>query len=165
MKKTIAILLVFCLCIGLCACGGKKEYEDTLIEQLKIGDPLSKAEEVFGAPSSSTNKYMNPPKKMKYTYSNVNIYGLEFEPYVITDESNNVLLYGYFYGSKVHSAAYEDAYKTLKDNFAKLYGEPTHTEKTRSSWNFEDGTYLLVSNLSVMADDYWITIEYCKSNK
>ena len=169
MKKTIAILLAVCLCVGLCACGGSEEkeppqYEDTLIEQLKIGDPISKAEEVFGAPTSSTSKYMNPPKKMKYTYSNVTIYGLEFEPYVVTDESDNVLLYGYFYGSKVHSAAYDKAFGSLKDNFTELYGDAAAVDDSRSSWDFDDGTYLLVTNMSVMADDFWLTIEYRKSN-
>ena len=175
MKKAIAILLALCLCIGMFACGSSEEkestpttepaqYEDTLIEQLKIGDPLSKAEEVFGAPTSSTSKYMNPPKKMKYTYSNVTIYGLEFEPYVVTDESDNVLLYGYFYGSKVHSAAYDKAFDSLKDNFTELYGDAAEIEDRRSSWDFDDGTNLLVSNMSVMVDDFWLTIEYRKPN-
>ena len=177
MKKTIASLLALCLCIGLCACGGIEskdnddvstteptQYEDTLIENLKIGDPLSKAEEIFGAPTSSTSKYMNPPKKMKYTYSKVEIYGLEFEPYVVTDESDNVLLYGYFYGSKTHSAAYDKAFSSLKENFTELYGDATEIEERRSQWNFEDGTNLLVSNMSVMVDDFWISIEYRKTN-
>lgn len=171
MKKTIAILVALCLCVGLCACGSSEEkestptteplqYEDTLIDQLKMSDPLSKAEEVFGAPTFS-EQYPYEPFSMHYKYNDVTIYGLSFTPNVYTGKDGEVLAYAYEYYSKIHSAAYEEAYDKVLNNYIRILGEPDENDRA-NIWYLEDGTQLNINNLVVFTNTYRICIQLKK---
>lgn len=151
MKRTIAFIMVLSLCIGLCACGGGSsntnqqqtiptqkpvKYEDTLIEKIKIGDPQSKVEEVFGKAISIKEE------ESKYIFKDVSIYGQKFTPTVYI-KKDKVTQYAYRLETYTH-ATMEAVYTELVNNFTILYGEPNKSSDSNCSWYFLDGRTLLV---------------------
>lgn len=192
MKNIIAILLVACVLVSLCACGVKKShsqdvlnggneniesirYEDILIKSIKIGDPLSKAEHFFGLPTFSKPSDYNPEYKMLYTYNNVTICGLSFQPLVWTGSDGKVVLCEYLYESGIHSAAYEEAYEKLLNNYTRILGKPDTSATdandtvsiTSNVWYLDENTAfsLLKSDWPITStgeDNYTIDIELCK---
>jgi hypothetical protein len=179
MKKTIAILLAFCLCVGLCACGNSEEkettpitqaiqYENIFVDQLKIGNPLSETEKIFGKPilSKEYENYGIPDLlkfSMQYDFSDVEIYGLSFKPSVLTGHTDNVLCYSYTYYSESFSEDYEYAFTQLVGNYKSLLGEPTENYGANDTqdyaWILADGSRLSISNWSANANTYKIYIK------
>ena len=161
MKKSFAFLLVACLCICLCACKGESsnnnqqeapqqkpvQYEDTLIEKLKLSDKPEKAEEVFGKPVSDDGDG-------RLTFEDVNIFGEKFTPTVFINYNyGRVTEYRYDFDG-YSNAKSNVSYKKLVDNFTLLYGDPYESDDSSCKWFFEDGSALLVFKTQVMVGMY-----------
>ena len=161
MKKAIVSLLILVLCLSLCACGAKNKTEYQLLNNLKIGDSFATAEEIFGFPIYS-NLTHNPPEKMYYEYSPIEVYDLEFMPWIRTDESDNVLLHAYSYQTNTHSAAYDAVIEKIHQNLVAIYGEPTESEDNDYTWSLDDGTSIFARSSS-FSNTYSFTFGHKKT--
>lgn len=124
MKKTIAILLAVCMCVGLCACSsgtGPKPFEDTFAEIVKNGDPASVAHDALGEPECFV-------AGIRYEYQPVDIYDGNFRPMVLVDE--NGIVREVWFKATTDGYKYnitEETFRKIVENFTRIYGEPAET--------------------------------------
>ena len=159
MKIAMAILLVLCLCACDLSQTANQDnqtipqdsntsateettesipvpYEDMLIEKIKIYDPKEKAIEALGSVRADDGNGV-------LTFYDKDIFGEQFTPKVYIKDG---YVKRYEYILRGDSEAKSDVvYKSLIDNFTRIYGSPYENNDDECIWYFADGTKLQVS--------------------